>query len=242
MRSTRAPTSTRSASEPRRSAQREQQPRASARDAFDFDAAVQAPFRMQPGLRRLADGSRSSTRCTRQPAPAREVAGTRRPSLRPCSARPATTRCRGCGTGHAGGHRTPGGLRLGRQHRRAVAWLVRARRGTAAHRPRSRANARASRACLAHAARLAPGRAAGAGLCRGLCADRRAHRPDSLADRRPALALGAGTHGGAAFCAGARAGGRQPGAAGGRRRAGAAGQLRRARSSVSSGPSRQGTR
>jgi hypothetical protein len=33
-------------------------PAASARDAFDFDAAVQAPFRMQPGLRRLAEGSR----------------------------------------------------------------------------------------------------------------------------------------------------------------------------------------
>jgi len=30
---------------------------ASLRDAFDFQAAVQAPFRMQPGLRRLADGS-----------------------------------------------------------------------------------------------------------------------------------------------------------------------------------------
>ncbi|MCU0922262.1 MAG: DUF3445 domain-containing protein [Burkholderiaceae bacterium] len=30
---------------------------ASARDAFDFMAAVQAPFRMQPGLRRLADGA-----------------------------------------------------------------------------------------------------------------------------------------------------------------------------------------
>ncbi len=27
-------------------------------DAFDFQAAVQAPFRMQPGLRRLAEGSR----------------------------------------------------------------------------------------------------------------------------------------------------------------------------------------
>jgi hypothetical protein len=27
-------------------------------DAFDFFAAVQAPFRMQPGLRRLAEGSR----------------------------------------------------------------------------------------------------------------------------------------------------------------------------------------
>jgi len=31
---------------------------ASLRDAFDFQAAVQAPFRMQPGLRRLAEGSR----------------------------------------------------------------------------------------------------------------------------------------------------------------------------------------
>jgi hypothetical protein len=30
---------------------------ASLRDAFDFGAAVQAPFRMQPGLRRLAEGS-----------------------------------------------------------------------------------------------------------------------------------------------------------------------------------------
>jgi hypothetical protein len=30
---------------------------ASARDAFDFMAAVQAPFRMQPGLRRLAEGA-----------------------------------------------------------------------------------------------------------------------------------------------------------------------------------------
>ena len=30
---------------------------ASARDAFDFTAAVQAPFRMQPGLRRLAEGA-----------------------------------------------------------------------------------------------------------------------------------------------------------------------------------------
>ncbi len=30
---------------------------ASLRDAFDFQAAVQAPFRMQPGLRRLADGA-----------------------------------------------------------------------------------------------------------------------------------------------------------------------------------------
>ncbi len=32
--------------------------RVSLRDAFDFMAAVQAPFRMQPGLRRLAEGSR----------------------------------------------------------------------------------------------------------------------------------------------------------------------------------------
>jgi hypothetical protein len=30
---------------------------ASLRDAFDFQAAVQAPFRMQPGLRRLAEGA-----------------------------------------------------------------------------------------------------------------------------------------------------------------------------------------
>jgi hypothetical protein len=30
---------------------------ASARDAFDFTVAVQAPFRMQPGLRRLAEGA-----------------------------------------------------------------------------------------------------------------------------------------------------------------------------------------
>ncbi len=33
-------------------------PAASLGDAFDFFTAVQAPFRMQPGLRRLADGSR----------------------------------------------------------------------------------------------------------------------------------------------------------------------------------------
>jgi dimethylamine monooxygenase subunit A len=33
--------------------------------AFDFDAAVHAPFRMQPGLRRLADGALHLSACTR---------------------------------------------------------------------------------------------------------------------------------------------------------------------------------
>jgi hypothetical protein len=32
---------------------------------FDFDAAVQAPFRMQPGLRRLADGAPQLSACSR---------------------------------------------------------------------------------------------------------------------------------------------------------------------------------
>ena len=62
-------------------------PAASISDAFDFLAAVQAPFRMQPGLRRLAEGSHQlhpNTRDSRHLQEKLQALGTPTPTALQC--------------------------------------------------------------------------------------------------------------------------------------------------------------